>query len=50
MKSKQFWIGLAIGMLGTCLFGSGALTASKASDGGRCIPAERAADHLHSII
>ena len=51
MKSTQFWVGLAVGMLGTCLLGPGVLTsAGKATDGGRCIPAEMAADHLHSII
>jgi Protein of unknown function (DUF3365) len=51
MPSRPFWAGLTVGILGTSLLGLGGLTAaSKASDGGRCLPVEMAADHLHSLI
>ena len=51
MKSREFGIGIAVGIVATCLLGSGMfVAASKASTSVGCIPAETVAGYVHSII
>ena len=49
--NKGFWIGLALGVISTCLLGQWVLAdASKEADPPQCIPLETVANYLHSVI
>jgi hypothetical protein len=51
MNGKGFWIGLAVGIIATSLFGQWVLAASgKEAAASTCIPAETVAGYVHSVI
>lgn len=51
MNGRGFWIGLAVGILSTCLLGQwGLATAGKEADPPACISAETVAGYVHSVI
>ena len=51
MNVKGFWIGLAVGVVSTCLLSQWVLSVeSKEGDSPKCIRAETVADYVHSVI
>ena len=51
MSWKSFWTGLLAGTITTCLLGQWALiAASKEADPITCVPAQKVADYVHSVI
>ncbi|MGA6825978.1 Tll0287-like domain-containing protein [Nitrospira sp. NS4] len=51
MNGKGFWIGLAVGIIATSLFGQWVLAAAgRAAAPSTCIPAETVAGYVHSVI
>ncbi|MEO5956252.1 MAG: DUF3365 domain-containing protein [Nitrospiraceae bacterium] len=49
--NRGFWMGLALGVISTCLLGQWVLAAaSKEADPPKCIPIETVANYLHSVI
>ena len=50
MNVKGFWLGLAVGTISTCLLGQWNLSAAGKTADPPCIPAERVAGYVHSVI
>jgi uncharacterized protein DUF3365 len=51
MSWKSFWTGLLAGIITTCLLGQWVLSAaSKEADPITCVPAQKVADYVHSVI
>jgi hypothetical protein len=51
MNFRGFWLGLAVGTVSMCLLGQWDFSvAGKAADPPTCIPAETAANYVHSVI
>lgn len=51
MNCRGFWLGLAVGIIATCLLSQWVVfAANKKADPPKCIPAEAVADYLHSVI
>ena len=51
MNSRNFWIGLAVGTISTCLLGQWVVSAAgKEGNPSKCIPVETVAGYVHSVI
>jgi hypothetical protein len=51
MNVRGFWIGLAVGIISTCLLGQWVVSASsKEGEAPKCIPAATVANYVHSVI
>ena len=51
MKGRGFWIGLVVGAMAMGLLGQwGPAAATKGANPHTCIPAERVADYIHSVL
>ncbi|HEY6972719.1 MAG TPA: DUF3365 domain-containing protein, partial [Nitrospiraceae bacterium] len=51
MNVRGFWIGLAVGIISTCLFGQWVVSAAiREASSPKCIPAESVANYVHSVI
>ena len=51
MNRRDFWLGLAVGTITTCLLGPLVFSAaSKETDPPKCISPEMVAEYIHSVI